>query len=117
VNRIGEEKDLEILKRLVPEKFWKWKRVFRKDTSIKGLGLCYRVQRRVHTKKGKSVLLSQSLDDLGTTRGEYLGRTRWSSPLDLTIYLYYFTSGCTPIITQSHILPEHSMTLSHDMIT
>jgi len=53
-------------------------------------------------------MLSQSLDDLGTTRGECLGRTRWSSPLDSTTYLYYFTSGCTPIITQSHVLPEHS---------
>ena len=29
-----------------------------------------------------SVVLSQSLDDLGTTRGECLGRTRWSSLLD-----------------------------------
>ena len=41
--------------------------------------------------------------------GECLGRTRWSSPLDSTTYLYYFTSGCTPIITWSHALPEHSM--------
>ena len=54
-------------------------------------------------------LLSQSLDDLGTTLGECLGRTRWSSPLDWTTYLYYFTSGCTPIITWSHVLPEHSL--------
>jgi len=54
-------------------------------------------------------VLSQSLDDLGITQGECLGRTRWSSPLDLTTYLYYFTSGCVPIITQSHDLPEHSM--------
>ena len=28
------------------------------------------------------LVLLQSLDDLGTTRGECLGRTRWSSPLD-----------------------------------
>jgi len=49
-------------------------------------------------------LLSQSLDDLGTTLGECLGRTQWSSLLDLTTYLYYFTSGCVPIITQSHVL-------------
>ena len=54
-------------------------------------------------------MLSQSLDDLGTTRGECLGRTRWSSPLDSTTYLYYFTSGCTSITTLSHVLPEHSM--------
>jgi len=45
------------------------------------------------------LLLSQSLNDLGTTQGECLGRTQWSSPLDLTTYLYYFTSGCVPIIT------------------
>ena len=57
----------------------------------------------------EGLLLSQSLDDLGTTQGECLGRTRWSSPLDLTTYLYYFTSGCVPIITWSHVLPEHSM--------
>jgi len=50
-------------------------------------------------EKKPTRLLSQSLDDLGTTRGECLGKTRWSSLLDLTIYLYYFTSGCTPIIT------------------
>jgi len=54
-------------------------------------------------------VLSQSLDDLGTTLGECLGRTRWSSPLDSTTYLYNFTSDCTPITTQSHVLPEHSM--------
>jgi len=44
------------------------------------------------------LLLSQGLDDLGTTRGECLGRTRgeclgrtrWSSLLDWTTYLYYF---------------------------
>ena len=36
------------------------------------------------------VLLSLSLDDSRTTRGECLGRTRWSSPLDWTTYLYYF---------------------------
>ena len=54
-------------------------------------------------------LLSQGLDDLGTTLGECLGRTQWSSPLDLATYLYYFTSGCVPIITWSHVLPEHSI--------
>jgi len=36
------------------------------------------------------VVLSQGLDDLETTRGECLGRTRWSSLLDWTTYLYYF---------------------------
>jgi len=55
------------------------------------------------------LLLSQSLDNLGITLGECLGRTRWSSPLDSTTYLYYFTSSCTLISTQSHVLPEHSM--------
>jgi len=55
------------------------------------------------------LLLLQSLDDLGTTLGECLGRTRWSFPLDSTIYLYYFTSGCTPITTRSYVLPEHSI--------
>ena len=47
---------------------------------------------------GVLILLSQSLDNLGTTRGECLGRTRWSSPLDWTTYLYYFTSGCTLLV-------------------
>jgi len=54
-------------------------------------------------------LLSQSLDDLGTTLGECLGRAQWSSPLDLATYLYYFTSGCVLITTRSHVLPEHFM--------
>ena len=35
-------------------------------------------------------LLSLSLDDSRTTQCECLGRTRWSSPLDWTTYLYYF---------------------------
>jgi len=55
------------------------------------------------------LLLSQSLDDLGTTQGECLGRTWWSSLLDLATYLYYLTSGCVFIITWSHVLPEPSM--------
>jgi len=54
-------------------------------------------------------LLSLSLDDSRITRDECLGRTQWSSLLDLATYLYYFTSGYVPIITQSHDLPEHSM--------
>jgi len=54
-------------------------------------------------------LLSLSLDNSRTTWGECLGRTRWSSPLDLATYLYYFTSSCVSIITWSHVLPEHSM--------
>jgi len=60
-------------------------------------------------KQVEEVVLSQSLDNLGTTQGECLERTWWSSPLDLTTYLYYFTSGCVPIIIWSHVLPEHSM--------
>jgi len=44
-------------------------------------------------------MLSQSLDDLETTRDECLGRTRWSSLLDSTTYLYYFTSSCALITT------------------
>ena len=50
-----------------------------------------------------------SLDDSRSTQDECLGRTQWSSPLDLTIYLYYFTSGCAPITTWSHVPPEHYM--------
>ena len=38
----------------------------------------------------QSQMLLLSLDDSRITRGECLGRTRWSSSLDLTIYLYYF---------------------------
>jgi len=54
-------------------------------------------------------MLSLSLDDSRITRSECLGRTWWSSSLDLATYLYYFTSGCVPIITRSHDLPEYSM--------
>ena len=60
-------------------------------------------------KSLKNRVLLQGLDNLGTTRGECLGRTRQSSLLDLAIYLYYFTSGYVLIITRSHVLPEHSM--------
>jgi len=54
-------------------------------------------------------VLSLSLDDSRTTQDECLGRTQWSSPLDSTIYLYYFYKWLCPIITWSHVLPEYSM--------
>jgi len=44
------------------------------------------------------LLLPLGLDDSRTTQGECLERTRWSSPLDLTTYLYYFTSGCALLL-------------------
>jgi len=53
-------------------------------------------------------LLSQSLDDLGTTRGECLGRTRWSSLLDFTTYLYYFYKWLYTTSPWSHVLLEYS---------
>jgi len=62
-----------------------------------------------HNQGRQPHLLSLSLDDSRITRDKCLGRTQWSSPLDLATYLYYFTSGCVPIITWSHDLPEHSM--------
>jgi len=49
-------------------------------------------------------LLSQSLDDLGTTLGECLGRTRWSSSLDCTTYLYYFYKWLYTTSPRSHVL-------------
>jgi len=64
-----------------------------------------------------SVVLSQSLDDLGTTRGECLGRTRWSSPLDWTTYLYYFYKWLYTTSPRSHVLLEYStITWPHHMI-
>jgi len=64
-------------------------------------------------------LLSQSLDDLGTTLGECLGRTQWGSPLDSTTYLYYFYKWLYPyyymVTCPSRTFYDH-MTLSHDMI-
>ena len=62
-----------------------------------------------------SYVLSQSLDDLGTTWDECLGRTRWSSPLDLTTYLYYFTSGCA-LLLHNHMSFQNIL-WSHDLIT
>jgi len=49
-----------------------------------------------------------SLDDLGTTRGECLGRTQWSSPLDWTTYLYYFYKWLYTTSPRSHVLLECS---------
>ena len=54
------------------------------------------------------LLLSQSLGDLGITRGECLGRTRWSSPLDWTTYLYYFYKWLYTTSPQSYVLLECS---------
>ena len=45
------------------------------------------------------LVLSQSLDNLGITQDECLGRTQWSSLLDLITYLYYFTSSWASITT------------------
>ena len=54
------------------------------------------------------VLLSLSLDDSRTTLGECLGRTRWSSPLDWTTYLYYFYKWLYTTSPWSHVLLECS---------
>jgi len=54
------------------------------------------------------MLLSQSLDDLGITRGKCLGRTWWSSPLDWTTYLYYFYKWLYTTSPRSHVLLECS---------
>ena len=53
-------------------------------------------------------LLSLSLDDSRITWGECLGRTRWSSSLDLTVYLYYFYKWLYTTSPWSHDLLECS---------
>jgi len=55
-----------------------------------------------------SHLLSLSLDDSRTTLGKCLGRTRWSSPLDLAVYLYYFYKWLYTTSPRSHVLLECS---------
>ena len=55
-----------------------------------------------------NVMLSLSLDDSRTTRCECLGRTRWSSPLDWTTYLYYFYKWLYTTSPQSYVLLECS---------
>ena len=74
-------------------------------------------------------MLSLSLDDSRTTQCECLGRTRWSSPLDWTTYLYYFYKWLYTTSPRSHVLLECStitcpsrmfynhMSLSRDMVT
>ena len=54
------------------------------------------------------VMLSLSLDDSRTTRGECLGRTRWSSSLDWTTYLYYFYKWLYPTSPWLYVLLECS---------
>jgi len=71
----------------------------------------------IDIRRLQDVMLSQSLDDLGTTRGECLGRTRWSSSLDWTTYLYYFYKWLYTTSPQSHVLLECStITWPHCMI-
>ena len=62
-----------MLKKLVPKRFWRWGKVFRKkrwgegiwkkevrkNASMKNLGLCHRVEERIYTKKGKDILTVQ----------------------------------------------------------
>jgi len=59
VKKAEKNKDEEVLRRLVPKRFWRWKKVFRKkeDTSTKGLGPCNRIERRLHAAKRESVLI------------------------------------------------------------
>jgi len=56
----------------------------------------------------ESNMLSLSLDDSRITQGECLGRTRWSSLLDWTTYLYYFYKWLYTTSPWSHVLLECS---------
>jgi len=60
------------------------------------------------------LVLSLSLDNSRITQGKCLERTRWSSPLDLTIYLYYFTSGYA-LLLHDHMFFQNIL-WSHDLI-
>ena len=53
-------------------------------------------------------VLSLSLDNSRTTRCECLERTRWSSPLDWTTYLYYFYKWLYTTSPRSYVLLECS---------
>ena len=53
-------------------------------------------------------MLSLSLDNSRTTQGECLERTRWSSPLDWTTYLYYFYKWLYTTSPRSYVLLECS---------
>jgi len=73
VKKVERDEDEEMLKKLVPKRFWRWGKVFRKkrwgegiwkkevrkNASMKNLGLCHRVEERIYTKKGKGVLTVQ----------------------------------------------------------
>ena len=61
VKRAEENKNTDILRKLVPKRFWKWKKVFGKkeseDTSVKDLELCHRIKGEVCTKKEEGLLI------------------------------------------------------------
>ena len=44
-----------------------WKEGVREDTSVKGLGPCNRVERRLHTKKREGVLIVKGGERGGTS--------------------------------------------------
>ena len=56
VRKIEKNEDEEVLKKLVPRRFWKWKKVFGKDASTKDLVPCHRIKGGIYTKKGESIL-------------------------------------------------------------
>ena len=56
VRKTEKDEDKEVLKRLVPRRFWKWKKVFGKDASTKDLVPCHRIKGGIYTKKGESIL-------------------------------------------------------------
>ena len=58
--RIEKDEDEETLRKLVPKKFWKWKKVFgkrvREDASTKNLEPRHRTKEGVYAKKGEGIL-------------------------------------------------------------
>ena len=58
-----------------------WKKEVRKDTSIKNLELCHRVEGRIYTKKGKGVLTVQG----GKREGASICRRPAKERIHLTI--------------------------------
>jgi len=59
VKKVERDKDKETLKKLVPKRFWRWRKVFGKNTSMKNLGPCHRVEGKIYTKKEKDILTVQ----------------------------------------------------------
>ena len=78
------DEDEETLKKLVPKRFWRWGKIFGKNTSMKNQRPRHRVEGKIYTKKGKDILTVQRGERGGTSICRRPAKKRIYSPFQVT---------------------------------